>query len=215
MQFINVVRPKKVKKNPEDVAKFLELVKDFAPPKENAIVSATVTKVIMESENEGWVCSSIGGKSEFWLSYQDFYLQGHGETPKEGDTIQIYYIKNEAASFAIGAQTRSWNALERCYKELQPVEGIILRRSKKRSGYMVAILPYGARGFLSLSKANMSLIKAKGQDAVFMFRIIKMDRRSLHIALSMGDSLEPKGDDIVVNDINNDTAEPVSVESES
>lgn len=187
MQLIKIIKPRKVQSDPQDVNRLHELIENFSPPRPNTMTSSIVQRVVMGKDG-GVVYLSTGSKVDSCVDLDEVSLGGHGVVPQPGDRIQIFYINDSSSSFAAGAQTRSWSALERAYKELQPVSGIILRRAKKRSGFIVAILPYGARAFLSLSKANLALIETKGESAIFMFRIIKMDSRSLHIAVSMGEN---------------------------
>lgn len=189
MGLINTIKAKKVESDPQDVARLNELIQNFSPPRANTMISSVVQRVVMNKDGTGGLVHLYtGSKVDSFVDLSEVSLGGHGVIPQPGDRIQIFYINDNASSFAAGAQTRSWSALERAYKELQPVSGVILHSAKKRSGFIVGILPYGARAFLSLSKANLSLIETRGQSAIFMFRIIKMDSRSLHIAVSMGEN---------------------------
>lgn len=165
---------------------------------DKSIGTGLVTRI---TDSEVWV--DIGAKSEGVLPLEEFNLKGFGQKPMLGDTIEVWVQntdsniskkgKNEYVniSFARAAQIRSWWALEQSYKNKKLVDGIIL--SKVLGGYVISILPYGARGFLPLSQADPQISRSneilqRYKNEMHQYLIVRMER-NLNIILSRREAM--------------------------
>lgn len=165
------------------------LLSTFVSPKDRSLTTGKVTRA---TTNEVWV--DIGAKAEGVLPAEEFNLRGFGEKINVGDTVEVWLQEAWSAtapgaanakqeysniSFAKAAQIRAWKNLEQSYKNRKLVDGIIL--SKTPGGYVISILPYGARGFLPLSHADPQIgrsneILQKYKTQIHQFLIIRMER---------------------------------------
>ena len=163
---------------------------------DKAISTGLVTRI---TDSEVWV--DIGAKSEGVLPIEEFNLKGFGQKPMVGDTIEVWVQNPETnpaqkqesvkISFARAAQIRSWWALEQSYKNKKLISGIIL--NKVLGGYVVSILPYGARGFLPLSQADPQISRSneilqRYKNEVHQYLIVRMER-NLNIILSRREAM--------------------------
>jgi ribosomal protein S1 len=141
--------------------------------------------------NDEFVIVDFKGKQEGKIPIEEMNLYGHGALPKVGDNLEAW-VQGDQVSFAKGAQIRAWSTLESHYKNKKPLEGIITE--KTANGFVVSILPFGARGFLPISQLESSsqILKnpqalQKYKDIPHSYTIIKMDKntdRSMFIVLS-------------------------------
>jgi small subunit ribosomal protein S1 len=175
-----------------------ELFGQFKMQSDKSIGTGLVTKI---TDSEVWV--DIGVKSEGVLPIEEFNLKGFGQKPMVGDTIEVWVQNTDSnvvkkgkqeqvsISFARAAQIRSWWALEQSYKNKKLVDGIIL--SKVPGGYLISILPYGARGFLPLSQSDPHMgrnneILQKYKNEIHQYLIVRMER-NLNIILSRREAI--------------------------
>jgi len=181
-----------------DKSHLSELLGQFKMQSDKSIGTGLVTRI---TDSEVWV--DIGVKSEGVLPIEEFNLKGFGQKPMVGDTIEVWVQNTDSnvakkgkheqvnISFARAAQIRSWWALEQSYKNKKLVDGIIL--SKVLGGYLISILPYGARGFLPLSQADPQMSKnnevlQKYKNEIHQYLIVRMER-NLNIILSRREAM--------------------------
>ena len=161
------------------------LVSKFSFPKSHSLIMGKVTKT---TDSEVWV--DINAKSEGVLPMEEFNLRGFGEKIHVGDTVEVWLQEAWSSgvsdkqkygniSFAKAAQMRAWRTLDASFKNRKLVDGIIL--SKTAGGYVISILPYGARAFLPLSQADPMISKSndilqKYKTQVHQYLIIRMER---------------------------------------
>lgn len=175
-----------------------ELFSQFKMQSDKSIGTGLVTRI---TDTEVWV--DIGVKSEGVLPIEEFNLKGFGQKPMVGDTIEVWVQNTDSnvakkgkheqvnISFARAAQIRAWWALEQSYKNKKLVDGIIL--SKVPGGYLISILPYGARGFLPLSQADPQMARnnevlQKYKNEIHQYLIVRMER-NLNIILSRREAM--------------------------
>jgi small subunit ribosomal protein S1 len=176
-----------------------QLEKLFAQMKMQSDKSISPGRVTRITDAEVWV--DIGAKSEGVLPLEEFNLKGFGQKPMVDDTIEVWVQNAETTpshkqesvniSFARAAQVRSWWALEQSYKNKKLVSGIIL--NKIPGGYIVSILPYGARGFLPLSQADPQISRnndtlQRYKNEMHQYLIVRMER-NLNIILSRREAM--------------------------
>lgn len=176
-----------------------QLDKLFSQMKMQSDKSISTGRVTRITDSEVWV--DIGAKSEGVLPLEEFNLKGFGQKPMVEDTIEVWVQNAETTpshkqesvniSFARAAQVRSWWALEQSYKNKKLVSGIIL--NKIPGGYIVSILPYGARGFLPLSQADPQISRnndtlQRYKNEMHQYLIVRMER-NLNIILSRREAM--------------------------
>jgi len=172
----------------EELEMMQNLVDKFSLPKEGSLITGVVTGITgAPGKREVWI--DFGGKAEGVLPEEEFTLRGFGEQIQVGDVLEVWVQpgagskdgqadgksksndrqKYSSISFAKAAQMRSWRTLEASFKNKKLVEGIIL--CKTAGGYVVSLLPYGARAFLPLSQADPQI--SRSHDILQKYKVQK------------------------------------------
>ncbi len=164
----------------DDIETLEKHIEDFALPAEKSIVQGEVIKIA----NETVFVRVKNTKSEGRIPLNEFALNGFGNVPNIGDVVEIWLDKLEnsegilSVSSTHAAQIRSWEKLEEIYKNRELVDGVITKTV--RGGYIVSLLPYGAKAFLPSSQLDQPHEKEALQKLQVMkhpFCILKIDHK--------------------------------------
>ena len=175
----------------EDFAAMLEESFVERAPAEGSVVKGTIVAI----END-YAVVDVGLKTEGRVALKEFTPPGGQPTVKLGDEVEIYVERIENAmgeavlSRDKARREESWVRLEKAFKDVGRVTGVIFGRVK--GGFTVDL--DGAVAFLPGSQVDVRPMRDVGplMNQPQMFQILKMDRRRGNIVVSRRAVLEEK-----------------------
>lgn len=186
----------------ESMEKFTDQINKSAS---DSIVDAVVISIIESnsSKDPSSVLLKIKGrKAEVKIPLSEFYLDGHGIKPVQGDRVSLY-CKGSSASFSMAKLKNKFPTLLKVYKDRETVQGVIYKKTK--TGFEILMIDYGVIGFLSLKEADISMIKnpTKFKESPHPFLISKIVNKVVRfLATEPVIYLTRKVSDIKISDIN-------------
>ncbi len=151
-------------------------------------VEAVITNITKE-----WVFIDLGGKSEGYISIDEFFDDEGDITIKEGDTINAYFLssKNNEMLFTtrLAGGTTGSEHLEEAYHNRIPVEGLVEKEIK--GGFEVKIAG-NIRSFCPYSQMGLRRVKNTKQyiGEHLIFKIIEYAEKGRNIIVSNRTVLE-------------------------
>ncbi|MBW1851369.1 MAG: 30S ribosomal protein S1 [Deltaproteobacteria bacterium] len=151
-----------------------------------------VESVVIEITRE-WVFINLGGKSEGYISINEFVNDEGNITIKEGDTVNAFFLysKNNEMLFTtrLTGETTGKEHLEEAYYNRMPVEGLVEKEIKggfevKISGSVRAFCPYSQMGLRRVGNTDQYV----GQNLTF--KIIEYREKGRNIIISNRSVLE-------------------------
>jgi len=148
--------------------------------------------VVIEITRE-WVFINLGGKSEGYISINEFVNDEGNITIKEGDTVNAFFLysKNNEMLFTtrLTGETTGKEHLEEAYYNRMPVEGLVEKEIKggfevKISGSVRAFCPYSQMGLRRVGNTDQYV----GQNLTF--KIIEYREKGRNIIISNRSVLE-------------------------
>jgi small subunit ribosomal protein S1 len=167
----------------EDFEQSMEYYSHLAPPADGEILQGTVLKV-----NSQEVIVDIGYKSEGLIPISQFTQPDGSITVQPGDVIEVMVDRHAepvegyvVLSYQRASLFRSWETLERAYRERLLVTGRVLGRTK--GGLSVDV---GVPAFMPASQVDVrpvhNLDAFVGQDIVV--KVVKLNRRRGNVVVS-------------------------------